>query len=72
MATSAALLELTDPGVRTEQQARENASVLGLGPLPQAETAEIQRAPRRLSGAPLTKGRATDHAPCRPAANETY
>ena len=29
------------PGIRTEQQARENASVLGVGPLPQAETAEI-------------------------------
>jgi aryl-alcohol dehydrogenase-like predicted oxidoreductase len=29
------------PGIRTEQQARENASVLALGPLPQAETAEI-------------------------------
>jgi aryl-alcohol dehydrogenase-like predicted oxidoreductase len=29
------------PGIRTEQQARENASVLSLGPLPQAETAEI-------------------------------
>jgi aryl-alcohol dehydrogenase-like predicted oxidoreductase len=29
------------PGIRTEQQARENASVLAVGPLPQAETAEI-------------------------------
>ena len=29
------------PGIRTEQQARENASVLVVGPLPQAETAEI-------------------------------
>ena len=29
------------PGIRTEQQARENAAVLTLGPLPQAETAEI-------------------------------
>jgi aryl-alcohol dehydrogenase-like predicted oxidoreductase len=29
------------PGVRNEQQARENASVLALGPLPKAETAEI-------------------------------
>jgi aryl-alcohol dehydrogenase-like predicted oxidoreductase len=29
------------PGIRTEQQARENASVLTVGPLPQAETAEI-------------------------------
>jgi aryl-alcohol dehydrogenase-like predicted oxidoreductase len=29
------------PGIRTEQQARENSSVLTLGPLPQAETAEI-------------------------------
>ena len=29
------------PGIRSEQQARENASVLAVGPLPQAETAEI-------------------------------
>jgi aryl-alcohol dehydrogenase-like predicted oxidoreductase len=29
------------PGIRTEQQARENASVLAVGPLPQAETAKI-------------------------------
>jgi aryl-alcohol dehydrogenase-like predicted oxidoreductase len=29
------------PGVRTEQQARENVSVLALGPLPEAEAAEI-------------------------------
>jgi aryl-alcohol dehydrogenase-like predicted oxidoreductase len=29
------------PGIRTEHQARENASVLAVGPLPQAETAEI-------------------------------
>lgn len=29
------------PGIRTEQQAAENASVLALGPLPAAETAEI-------------------------------
>ena len=29
------------PGIRTEQQARENASVLAVGPLPQAETGEI-------------------------------
>jgi aryl-alcohol dehydrogenase-like predicted oxidoreductase len=29
------------PGIRTEQQARENTSVLTAGPLPQAETAEI-------------------------------
>ena len=29
------------PGIRTVQQARENASVLAVGPLPQAETAEI-------------------------------
>ena len=29
------------PGIRTEQQARENGSVLSLGPLPQAATAEI-------------------------------
>jgi aryl-alcohol dehydrogenase-like predicted oxidoreductase len=29
------------PGIRTEQQARENASVLAIGPLPQAETAQI-------------------------------
>lgn len=29
------------PGIRTEQQARENASVLAVGPLPQAATAEI-------------------------------
>ena len=29
------------PGIRTEQQARENTSVLVVGPLPQAETAEI-------------------------------
>jgi aryl-alcohol dehydrogenase-like predicted oxidoreductase len=29
------------PGIRCEQQARENASVLAVGPLPQAETTEI-------------------------------
>jgi aryl-alcohol dehydrogenase-like predicted oxidoreductase len=29
------------PGIRTVEQARENASVLAVGPLPQAETAEI-------------------------------
>ena len=29
------------PGIRTVQQARENASVLAAGPLPEAETAEI-------------------------------
>jgi aryl-alcohol dehydrogenase-like predicted oxidoreductase len=29
------------PGIRTVQQAQENASVLAVGPLPQAETAEI-------------------------------
>ena len=29
------------PGIRTEQQARENASALTLGPLPPTETAEI-------------------------------
>jgi aryl-alcohol dehydrogenase-like predicted oxidoreductase len=29
------------PGIRTEQQARENASVLAVGPLPEAETTEI-------------------------------
>jgi aryl-alcohol dehydrogenase-like predicted oxidoreductase len=29
------------PGIRTVQQARENASVLAVGPLPQLETAEI-------------------------------
>ena len=29
------------PGIRTVQQARENASVLAVGPLPEAETAEI-------------------------------
>ena len=29
------------PGIRNEQQARENASVLAVGPLPQPETTEI-------------------------------
>jgi aryl-alcohol dehydrogenase-like predicted oxidoreductase len=29
------------PGIRTERQARENASVLAVGPLPEAETAEV-------------------------------
>ena len=43
------------PGIRTEPQARENASVLTIGPLPQAETAEITALPRRLSGAEMTE-----------------
>jgi aryl-alcohol dehydrogenase-like predicted oxidoreductase len=37
------------PGIRTEQQARENASVLAVGPLPPEETAEISAL---LAGSP--------------------